>query len=69
MMPASDTIRKLRINLMLEQEEFAEKIGVTKSAISKYEAGVIKPRLPKIRAMIQLAKENNLQIKLEDFFD
>lgn len=40
-MKLGDRIRYLRINLGLTQEELGQKVGLTKSAINKYEKGSI----------------------------
>jgi DNA-binding XRE family transcriptional regulator len=69
MMPASVTIKNIRIHLCLGQDEFAEKIGVTKSTVCKYENGDRHPRIKIIRKIKELAEANNIHVKVEDFFD
>lgn len=69
LMSASDTIKRIRINLCLEQKDFAQKIGVTVAAISNYERGIRRPRLPIIKKLKELADENNIPVKIEDFLD
>jgi putative transcriptional regulator len=68
-MSCQKTVKRIRMNLCLEQGEFAELLGITKGAICHYENGLRMPRLPIIRKMRQIAKENNLHIPLEDFFN
>jgi predicted transcriptional regulator len=68
-MSASQTIKKIRLTLCLDQDEFAKLVGVTKSGISKYESGYRHPRMKTIRKMKQLAEENNIEVKVEDFLD
>jgi len=39
----ADTIKRLRIELELTQEQFAAKVGVTFSTVNRWEAGRSKP--------------------------
>jgi transcriptional regulator with XRE-family HTH domain len=68
-MTIDQTIKKLRLTLCLEQQEFGMLIGVTKSSVCNYEQGNRKPRLPVIRKMMELAKKNKIKITLEDFLN
>lgn len=47
----SNRIRELRLTKSLNQEQLAEKIGLTKQAISQYERGDRKPSLDVIEAL------------------
>lgn len=69
MMAVSTTIKKIRIQLCLGQDEFAEKIGVTKSSVCKYEKGDRTPRISVIRKIKELAEKNDIDITIEDFFN
>lgn len=66
-MTLSEAVKKLRLDLLLEQKEFGEMLGVTKTSICNYEMGNRKPRLPIIRKMVEIAKKNKVKISLEDF--
>lgn len=68
-MTISEAIKKLRMALCLEQQEFGQLIGVTKSSVCNYEQGTRKPRLPIIRKMMELAKKNKVKMTLEDFLN
>lgn len=68
-MSAANVIKRLRQALCLEQQEFAEKIGVTKSSVCNYEKGIRVPRLPTIRKILELAKKHKIKIGVEDFLD
>ncbi len=68
-MTIGEAIKKLRLALCLEQQEFGVLIGVTKSSVCNYEQGNRKPRLPTIRKMMELAKKNKVKIALEDFLN
>ncbi len=50
-----DVVR-LRARLGLNQEKFAKKIGVSVSAVGKWETGVIKPRGLSLRALDRQTK-------------
>jgi len=68
MMSSAQTVKKIRNNLCLDQEEFAQLLGITTSAVSNYETGRRFPRVDLIRKMIQLSNKNKLNFTLEDFF-
>jgi transcriptional regulator with XRE-family HTH domain len=69
MMSSANAVRNMRIGILMEQEEFAQKLGITKSAICNYERGVRTPRISIIKKMRDLAKENGIDFCLEDFFN
>ena len=41
----SDTLRRLRFERHMTQEEFAELLGTTKQNISRYESGAVSPKI------------------------
>ena len=47
----SENIYKLRRESGLSQEQLAEKIGVSRQTISKWEGGLSKPELDKLKAL------------------
>ena len=49
-------VARLRARLGLTQEKFAKKLGVSVSAVGKWERGLIKPRGLSLRALERLAK-------------
>ena len=67
MMSSAITVKNMRNKLCLQQGEFAEKIGVTKSAVCNYEKGRATPSRPVIRELLRIARENNIDISVEDF--
>lgn len=69
MMSASETIKKIRMRLGLEQTEFGDEIGVSGSTVSSWECGIRVPRIKTIRRMKELADKNNIKVKIEDFLD
>lgn len=69
MMSASKTIKDMRIKLCLEQQKFADLLGITRVAICNYESGRRIPKLAIIRKMRALAKENGMDIPVEDFLN
>lgn len=66
MMSCADTVKRVRNALDLDQQSFAEKLGLTKSAIYNYEMGLRKPKPPIIVRMKNLAKENNIELSADD---
>jgi transcriptional regulator with XRE-family HTH domain len=68
-MKIKDTIKNLRLALLLEQKEFGDLIGVDKSSICNYERGIRSPRLPIIRKMLELAKQHKIKITVDDFLN
>jgi transcriptional regulator with XRE-family HTH domain len=68
-MSGAEIIKKIRISLGLEQGEFANKIGVSKSSICNYERGIRTPRFPIIRKIRELAKINGMEFSIEDFLN
>ncbi len=49
-------VGRLRTRLGLSQEEFARKLGVSASIVSKWETGLNKPRGLSLRAIDRLTK-------------
>lgn len=68
-MSLAETIKKVRLKLMLDQEEFGNLIGVGRQAVSYYETGVRKPGLKTLRRLKEVARQNNIKIKFEGFLD
>lgn len=59
-----DKLAKLRKNNNLSQEQFADKMGVSRQAVSKWESGSSYPDMDKILAMCKI-----LNCNLEDLLD
>lgn len=59
-----DKLAKLRKNNNLSQEQFADKMGVSRQAVSKWESGASYPDMDKILAMCKI-----LNCNLEDILD
>ncbi|CAM3185932.1 helix-turn-helix domain-containing protein [Lactococcus hircilactis] len=56
------TLKKYRLLNDLTQEEAAEKIGVSKGALSKWERGVTYPTTPNIDKLCELYRTNYMLI-------
>lgn len=65
-MHCAKTIKRIRMALYLQQSEFAEKLGLSLSAISNYEAGRRMPRLPIARKIKAYADKNGIIVEMED---
>ena len=66
-MNVSAVIKQLRLSLGLEQGEFGNLLGVTPGTISNWENERRYPRLPKLRKMIEIAKEHKIKLSMQDF--
>ena len=53
----SKEIKKLRGQLMLDQQEFADVMAVHRETVSKWERGVQKPKAVHLRRMARLGKK------------
>ena len=59
----ADAILRLRVKLNLSQQEIAKVLGVSFPSISRWENGHNEPtKLVKVR-IIEMLKENNIEIK------
>ena len=63
-MKFSDKLSKLRKENNLSQEQFAEKLGVSRQAVSKWESGLSYPDMEKILSMCSI-----LNCKLDELLD
>ncbi len=50
-------IKKLREKLILDQQEFADKMAVDKGTISRWERGKQKPKAVHLRRMARLSRK------------
>ena len=55
-------IKKLREKLILTQTEFAEILGVSFTTVSRWEKGIHEPTIKVKRKIVELCKENNIEI-------
>ena len=60
-MTLGEKIYRLRTDRNLTQEQLAEKLGVTRQSISKWEGDLVKPEIEKLKAMAKL-----FEISLDD---
>ena len=61
-------VKMIRQKLLLTQLEFSKKIGVSKQMISNYETKQNLPSMNMIKKLIELCRENNIEISADDFF-
>ena len=54
-------VKKLRTSLMLSQVEFAEKLKVDVSTVSRWERNLQRPRLVHLRGMCRLANTTEVR--------
>ena len=58
-----ENIKKIRLSLLLTQQEFAELLGVTYESVNRYENGKSNPTLKVQRKLLEIVKKNNLNIE------
>lgn len=68
-MALKDTLKLIRRSMFYEQPAFAKIIGVSIGSICHYESGTRKPRLPILKRYLDLAREHDIKINLEEFFE
>jgi len=56
-MSIANDIKKLRLKLILDQQEFAELMAVHRETVSKWERGVQRPKAVHLRRMDRLARK------------
>lgn len=66
-MTAAGAIKNLRLQLGLEQHEFGSLLEVTVGTVCNWEHGRRSPRLPKIRRMVEIAKQHKIKMTIQDF--
>ena len=69
MMSSSDTVKKVRIALNLNQTDLAGKLNLSKTAIYNYERGARRPNFDVIKRIKTLANENGVEISIDDFLN
>ncbi len=55
------SILKLRNQLRLTQQQFADKLGISKTAISRWEKGLVKPDADSLASIYSLAVEDRIE--------
>lgn len=61
-------VKVIRQRLLLTQVEFSKKLSVSKQMISNYETGQYKPSMKVIKRLIDICRENDIEINTNDFF-
>lgn len=56
-------IVSLRNKLILSQEEFAKLLGVSFASVNRWERGHHEPTIKVKRKIVELCKENNIELK------
>ena len=56
-------IKNLRTKLVLSQQEFAELLGVSYVSVNRWENGHHEPTIKVKRKLVELMKENDLEVK------
>lgn len=59
-----DIIKKLRAKLLVTQTELAELLGCSFSSVNRWEKGHHEPTMKAKRKIMQLCKENNIEVEV-----
>lgn len=57
-----EQVKKIRLAKGLQQDEFAEKLGVSRTTISNWETGLIEPSAKGIKKLLAYCKENKIRV-------
>ncbi len=68
-MSAKECLKKARYELGMTQDEFAKLLGINKASISLYENGQRTPSFPRIRNIVTILKDKNIELKYSDLKD
>lgn len=60
-------IKKIRLTAFMTQKQFAKEIGVDTLCITFYETGRRQPRLDKLKAIVDFAKQYGINLTFDDF--
>lgn len=55
--------KELRDKLILTQEEFAKLLGVSFASVNRWENGKFEPSIKVKREIVELCKENNINVE------
>jgi DNA-binding transcriptional regulator YiaG len=55
--------KNIRLKALLTQEEFAEELSISVSAVRNWESGKFQPSLKQQRKILEFAKRNNIEIE------
>lgn len=65
-MNCAETIKKIRKKLKIDQQGFADKLKISKTAIYNYETGIRKPKRAIVFKIKEFAKLNGINVSLEE---
>ncbi len=65
-MEISEKIKQFRLELGLNQLQFAELLGVVVSAVSSWETARRVPRIGYMKQMVELAKKHKIKMTIKD---
>ena len=68
-MKFGDNLKQIRKSKKISQEELAEKLGVSRQSVSKWETGENYPRMQNIMCLCTIFKCNINELVHEDFVD
>ena len=60
----TEIIKKIRVKLLVTQTELAELLGCSFSSVNRWEKGHHEPTMKAKRKIMQLCKENNIEVEV-----
>lgn len=68
-MSVSFSIKRLRKSLLLSQNDFAERIGVSYSAVNRWENEKAVPNYKALKKIEQFCRDNSIDFNLNNFME
>lgn len=68
-MSFSENIKKVRTEMLMSQQEFADALGVAFSTVNRWENGRGKPTYKTMKAIDAFCKEHGLSYNIKTIFD
>ena len=65
-MSFSEEIKRIRTKCFLSQYGFADELGLSVTTVNRWETGKHEPTTKIKRKIVELCKENNIKLEVED---
>lgn len=60
----AEDIKKLRLSVIMTQEDFAKEIGVSFATVNRWETGKAKPTIKAMKLIDEYCKKNNIDYNI-----
>lgn len=64
----NEVLKDLRLKLKMSQTDFAKAVGTSQASVSLFETGKFYPKKNCAHRILELAKEHNIELHLEDLY-